>query len=69
MTHDMELSMAKRWADLGVMLWVAMGTFLCSLAIPGNGMAANIRVNSLEDTVVSGDGVCTLREAVLNAAG
>ncbi len=67
MTSDGKRAVVRGGTDLGVMLSVAIATFLCSLTIPGNGMAANIVVNSLEDTVVNGDGLCTLREAILNA--
>ena len=55
------------WNDLTVMLCVVMAIFLFSLAWPDRAGAATIVVNSLADTVVSGDGVCTLREAILNA--
>ena len=66
--RNVKPAMDRWWAaDLGVVLCVALATGLCSLVIPGNAMAATIVVNSLADTVVSGDGVCTLREAVLNA--
>ena len=67
MTHDMKLSVARRWADLGVMLCLALGAGLCSMVLPSPAGAATIVVNSLEDTVVHGDGLCTLREAILNA--
>ena len=67
MTHDARQDIAKWWADLGVMLGLAVATCIFSLALPSRAMATNIVVNSLEDTVVSGDGVCTLREAILNA--
>ena len=67
MLRNVKPAMDRWWADLGVMLCVALATVLGSLAIPGNAMAATIVVNSLADRVVSGDGACTLREAVLNA--
>ncbi len=66
MTQDMKSAVKPWWIDLGVMFCVTLATGFCSLALPGTGMAATIVVNSLDDTV-SNNGVCTLREAVLNA--
>ena len=39
------------------------------LALPLAPSAATIDVNSTADTLVAGDGQCTLREAILNANG
>ncbi|MDK2744166.1 MAG: CSLREA domain-containing protein [Nitrospira sp. BO4] len=67
MTQDTKSAVKPWWTDPGVILCVALATGFCSLAWPERSWAATIVVNSLEDTVVSGDGVCTLREAILNA--
>ncbi|MDK2745150.1 MAG: CSLREA domain-containing protein [Nitrospira sp. BO4] len=68
MTHEMKPSVGTFISgDLCFSLCVALVTGFCLLALPDNGTAATIVVNSLEDTVVSGDGACTLREAILNA--
>jgi CSLREA domain-containing protein len=67
MIHTGRQSVETWWIDLGAVLWLVLAMVLCSLAWPGGAGAATIVVNSLADTVVSGDGVCTLREAVLNA--
>ena len=42
---------------------------LIVLALPSLGRAATITVNSTSDTLSSGDGACTLREAIINANG
>ncbi len=52
----------------GVTLGVALVTGLCSMVLPSRAGAATIVVNSLYDTM-SNNGVCTLREAILNAEG
>jgi CSLREA domain-containing protein len=39
------------------------------LALPSLSLAATLNVNSTADTLVAGDGQCTLREAILNANG
>ena len=67
MIHTGRQSVETWWIDLGAVLWLVLAMVLCSLAWPGGAGAATIVVNSLADTVVSGDGVCTLREAILNA--
>jgi len=67
MRRTVRPSVGTWWSDVGRWLGVVLGAALCSLAIPGNALAATIVVNSLADTVASGDGACTLREAVLNA--
>lgn len=69
MRDDVKVVVKRGWALLSMLLGIAMMMGLGSLAWPGQALAATIVVNSLDDTVVSGDGVCTLREAVLNAEG
>ncbi len=39
------------------------------LAIPAAALGATLNVNSTADTLVAGDGQCTLREAIINANG
>jgi CSLREA domain-containing protein len=39
------------------------------LALPSLSLAATLNVNSTADTLVAGDGQCTLREAIINANG
>ena len=42
---------------------------LVALALPGTVLATTLNVNSTADTLVAGDGQCTLREAIINANG
>ncbi len=42
-------------------------SFLGGLASPAPALAASIGVTTFDDTILAGDGLCSLREAIVNA--